>query len=59
VLDHGRIVEQGDHASLLARGGYYAGLYTMSFAAVGGRNGRLLEEVMPSGGGLVPHGDAV
>ena len=50
VLDHGRIVEQGDHASLLARGGYYAGLYTMSFAAVGGSggNGRLLQGLIPS-----------
>jgi ATP-binding cassette, subfamily B, multidrug efflux pump len=27
VLDEGRIVEEGDHASLLARKGYYAGLY--------------------------------
>ncbi|HET8871089.1 MAG TPA: ABC transporter ATP-binding protein, partial [Aquabacterium sp.] len=27
VLDHGRIVEEGDHASLLARGGLYARLW--------------------------------
>jgi ATP-binding cassette subfamily B multidrug efflux pump len=27
VLDHGRIVEQGDHRSLLARGGLYARLW--------------------------------
>lgn len=27
VLDEGRIVERGDHDSLLARGGYYADLY--------------------------------
>jgi len=27
VLDHGRIVELGRHDELLARNGYYAGLY--------------------------------
>ncbi len=27
VMDHGRIVEQGSHAQLLARGGLYAALY--------------------------------
>jgi len=27
VLDNGRIVEEGDHASLLARGGLYAKLW--------------------------------
>ena len=27
VLDHGRIVEEGDHAALLARGGLYARLW--------------------------------
>jgi ATP-binding cassette subfamily B multidrug efflux pump len=27
VLDHGRIVEEGDHASLLAKGGLYARLW--------------------------------
>jgi len=29
VLDHGRIVERGTHASLLARGGHYATLWAM------------------------------
>jgi ATP-binding cassette subfamily B protein len=32
VMDHGAIVEQGDHTSLLARGGFYADLYESQFA---------------------------
>lgn len=32
VMDRGRIVEQGTHAALLARGGYYASLYSLQFA---------------------------
>ena len=31
VLDHGRIVEEGSHAALLARGGRYAQLYNTYF----------------------------
>lgn len=31
VMDHGEIVEQGDHASLLAKQGYYAKLHAMQF----------------------------
>ena len=31
VLDHGRLVEQGTHAELLARGGLYAHLHNMQF----------------------------
>jgi ATP-binding cassette subfamily B protein len=31
VLQGGRIVEQGRHAELLARGGAYATLYAMGF----------------------------
>ncbi|MCW5782514.1 MAG: ABC transporter ATP-binding protein [Nitrospirales bacterium] len=31
VLEHGQIVEEGDHATLLARGGLYAGLYEAQF----------------------------
>jgi ATP-binding cassette, subfamily B, multidrug efflux pump len=33
VMDSGRIVEQGSHADLLARGGAYAALYQSQFAA--------------------------
>jgi subfamily B ATP-binding cassette protein MsbA len=32
VLEHGRIVEQGTHADLLAAGGMYANLYRLQFA---------------------------
>jgi len=31
VLDHGRLVEQGTHADLIARGGLYAHLHRMQF----------------------------
>ncbi|MCA1667913.1 MAG: ATP-binding cassette domain-containing protein, partial [Thermomicrobia bacterium] len=33
VLDHGRIVERGSHAELLARRGFYFNLYAMQFRA--------------------------
>jgi ATP-binding cassette, subfamily B, multidrug efflux pump len=33
VLDHGRLVEEGSHEQLLARGGLYAKLYRLQFAA--------------------------
>ena len=31
VLDHGRIVEQGSHDDLMARGGHYSELYNTYF----------------------------
>ncbi len=31
VMDHGRVVDQGDHDTLLARDGLYAGLYRIQF----------------------------
>ena len=31
VLDHGRIVEEGSHTALLARGGLYQRLYALQF----------------------------
>ena len=33
VLEHGRLVEQGTHAELVARGGVYAGLAALQFTA--------------------------
>jgi ABC-type multidrug transport system fused ATPase/permease subunit len=35
VVEHGRIVETGSHAALLARGGSYARLYRQQFADQG------------------------
>ena len=32
VIDHGRIVEQGTHEALLAKGGFYSELYNSQFA---------------------------
>jgi len=33
VMNHGRIIEQGTHEELLAKGGFYADLYNSQFAA--------------------------
>ncbi|UUL75343.1 ABC transporter ATP-binding protein/permease [Pseudarthrobacter sp. Fe7] len=41
VMDHGRIVEQGTHESLLAANSYYAKLYNAQFAERDGRAGVL------------------
>ncbi|TDD32062.1 ABC transporter ATP-binding protein [Actinomadura sp. KC06] len=35
VLEHGRVIEEGDHAALMARGGLYADLYSLQAAAYG------------------------
>lgn len=35
VMDHGRLVEQGTHQSLLNRGGYYTRLYNAQFRGLG------------------------
>ena len=32
VMDHGSIVETGDHQALMAKGGFYADLYNSQFA---------------------------
>ncbi|MEZ5650337.1 MAG: lipid A export permease/ATP-binding protein MsbA [Burkholderiaceae bacterium] len=37
VLDHGRIVESGNHESLLAAGGIYASLHSLQFAEIDSR----------------------
>jgi ABC-type multidrug transport system fused ATPase/permease subunit len=32
VMDHGRVIDQGDHETLLARGGIYADLHRLQFS---------------------------
>ncbi len=44
VLEHGRVVEQGDHASLLAMQGRYARLWTLQQQRQADEPGRLLDE---------------
>jgi len=41
VMDHGRIVEQGTHGSLLAASSYYARLYNAQFSERDGKAGAL------------------
>ncbi len=35
VLERGRVIEEGDHEALMARGGLYADLYSLQAAAYG------------------------
>ncbi|MEU8797562.1 ABC transporter ATP-binding protein [Spirillospora sp. NPDC048819] len=35
VLEHGQVIEEGDHTALMARGGLYADLYSLQAAAYG------------------------
>jgi ATP-binding cassette subfamily B protein len=37
-MDHGRVVAEGDHGSLMAGGGLYARLARLQFAHDGGGN---------------------
>jgi ATP-binding cassette, subfamily B, bacterial len=46
VLDHGRVVEEGNHESLLRRGGHYGQLYNTYF--------RHQSPDYQPGGGFVP-----
>ena len=40
VLDEGRVIERGDHAGLVAAGGYYAKLYALQTTAADERSSR-------------------
>ena len=49
VLDHGRLIERGTHAQLLAQGGVYAGLYRHFASAVEGeRTPAVMSRKIPS-----------
>ena len=47
VMNHGRIIEQGTHEQLLAKGGFYADLYNSQFT--GARLAKDLPELQPAG----------
>jgi len=53
VMDHGRIVETGDHASLLAQGGIYARLWAHQS---GGFLGEEADDAEPAPAGPVVAG---
>ncbi len=48
VMEHGRIVEQGTHASLVAANGLYARLARLQFEGVSADDGRLATASIPS-----------
>ena len=54
ALDHGRIVERGTHAELLARGGFYATLYRRQFS----ESDAATESRAPAGGPSAAAGGA-
>ncbi|WOI55150.1 ABC transporter ATP-binding protein [Palleronia sp. LCG004] len=51
VMDEGRVVDQGTHEELIARGGLYAQLYKLQFSEDGGSDERSTQGSGTDGGG--------